>query len=300
MAGRTFELTPKKLAVGAIMTASGAVLWGINGTVSKLLMESYGVDPMWVACVRQIIAGMLYFAFAAITTPKLLTGMLRERKNYPMLVAVAIICVLVIQVGYLQAIHWTNSGTATVLQNFSLLFVLAYVCVRGRRLPTFVEAIGVTCAGVGIVLISTGGDLSSLSLPLPGLVWGLASAFGNAAMAILPLELIARWGAFSVNGVSFLISGFVLLPFVQPWNHMPQLDARGWLMLAFLAVVGTFMACGLFMAGVSIIGSMRGSLIGAIEPVVATITAVLWTGSVFSTAELVGLVLIVLMIILVR
>ena len=174
------------------------------------------------------------------------------------------------------------------------------MCVHGRRLPTVIETIGVILAVIGTVLIATGGNLSSISLPLPGLAWGLANALGNAAMAIIPLALIARWGAFSVNGVAFLISGFVLVPFVRPWAHMPQLDARGWLMLGFLVVIGTFAACGLYMGGVAIIGSMRGILIGTIEPVVATVTAVTWTGAAFSPADLVGLVLIILMVFLVR
>lgn len=300
MSERTFELTPRKLAVGTIMTVTGAVLWGVNGTVSKILMDSYRVDPTWVACVREIVAGLLFLACAGVATPKLLGGMLRERKNYPMLVIVALSSVLVIQVGYLQAIHWTNAGTATVLQSLSLLFVLLYVCVHGRRLPTVIETIGVILAVIGTVLIATGGNLSSISLPLPGLAWGLANALGNAAMAIIPLALIARWGAFSVNGVAFLISRFVLVPFVRPWAHMPQLDARGWLMLGFLVVIGTFAACGLYMGGVAIIGSMRGILIGTIEPVVATVTAVTWTGAAFSPADLVGLVLIILMVFLVR
>ena len=150
------------------MTVTGAVLWGVNGTVSKILMDSYRVDPTWVACVREIVAGLLFLACAGVATPKLLGGMLRERKNYPMLVIVALSSVLVIQVGYLQAIHWTNAGTATVLQSLSLLFVLLYVCVHGRRLPTVIETIGVILAVIGTVLIATGGNLSSISLPLPG------------------------------------------------------------------------------------------------------------------------------------
>ena len=247
------------------MTVTGALLWGVNGTVSKILMDSYRVDPTWVACVREIVAGLLFLACAGVATPKLLGGMLCERKNYPMLVIVALSSVL-----------------------------LLYVCVHGRRLPTVIETIGVILAVIGTVLIATGGNLSSISLPLPGLAWGLANALGNAAMAIIPLALIARWGAFSVNGVAFLISGFVLVPFVRPWAHMPQLDARGWLMLGFLVVIGTFAACGLYM------GSMRGILIGTIEPVVATVTAVTWTGAAFSPADLVGLVLIILMVFLVR
>lgn len=70
--------------------------------------------------------------------------------------------------------------------------------------------------------------------------------------------------------------------------------------VGFLVVIGTFAACGLYMGGVAIIGSMRGILIGTIEPVVATVTAVTWTGAAFSPADLVGLVLIILMVFLVR
>lgn len=106
--------------------------------------------------MREIVAGLLFLACAGVATPKLLGGMLRERKNYPMLVIVALSSVLVIQVGYLQAIHWTNAGTATVLQSLSLLFVLLYVCVHGRRLPTVIETIGVILAVIGTVLIATG------------------------------------------------------------------------------------------------------------------------------------------------
>lgn len=66
MSERTFELTPRKLAVGTIMTVTGAVLWGVNGTVSKILMDSYRVDPTWVACVREIVAGLLFLACAGL------------------------------------------------------------------------------------------------------------------------------------------------------------------------------------------------------------------------------------------
>ena len=164
-----------------------------------------------------------------------------------MLLLAALTCVLFVQVSYLSAIDWTNSGTATVLQTLNLLFVLAYVCIRGRRWPGLRESIGVALAFTGTVLIATGGDLSTLKLPLVGLLWGLADAACTAALSILPAKLVARWGNLAVNGIMFVISGLVLMPFVRPWASAPQLDWFGVLLMVFTVVGGTFGAYWLFL-----------------------------------------------------
>lgn len=213
----SFERTPKAMLLGAVLVLLGGVLWGINATVSKLLMADYHADPLWIACVRELAAGALFLACAGVRTPKLLAGAVRDRRSYPMLLFAALTCVLFVQVSYLSAIDWTNSGTATVLQTLNLLFVLAYVCIRGRRWPGLRESIGVALAFTGTVLIATGGDLSTLKLPLVGLLWGLADAACTAALSILPAKLVARWGNLAVNGIMFVISGLVLTPFVRPW-----------------------------------------------------------------------------------
>ena len=295
-----FERTPKAMLLGAVLVLLGGVLWGINATVSKLLMADYHADPLWIACVRELAAGALFLACAGVRTPKLLAGAVRDRRSYPMLLLAALTCVLFVQVSYLSAIDWTNSGTATVLQTLNLLFVLAYVCIRGRRWPGLRESIGVALAFTGTVLIATGGDLSTLKLPLVGLLWGLADAACTAALSILPAKLVARWGNLAVNGIMFVISGLVLTPFVRPWASAPQLDWFGVLLMVFTVVGGTFGAYWLFLAGVMGIGSMRGTMLGTSEPIAATISAVLWAGAVFTPTDFVGFVMIIVMVFLVR
>ena len=296
MAEKTFERTPKDLIIGIAMTLCGGVLWGVNATVSKILMGAYHASPLWIACVRELAAGVLFLTCSAIMTPKLLTGALRDRKSYPRLLATAIICVLLVQVAYLESINWTNSGTATVLQSLNLLFVLGVVCLRGRRLPGVREGIGVALAFAGTVLIATGGDFTTLKLPLVGLIWGAINAASTAAMVFLPVKLIERWGNFTVNGIAFLISGLVLLPFVRPWATAPQLDWLGVGLMAFTVIGGTFGAFWLYMAGVVRVGSMRATMLGTSEPVMATISAVAWTDAVFEPTDLVGFVMILIMV----
>lgn len=256
--------TPRRMAVGIACTLVGGVLWGVNGSVSKILMEQYGASPMWVACVREIFAGLVFLACGAIGSPKALRKAFTTVRDYPMYLVTALTCVTLVQVAYLFSIHWTNAGTATVLQTVNLLMVLGYVCVRGRRRPSAREVVGVALAFTGVWLLATGGDFGALSLPLPGLLWGLADAFACACLAIIPVKLIAKYGNFVVNGITFLLSGLILTPFVRPWAHVPAFDARGWWLLAFTVVVGTFVAFWLYMAGVVRIGSMRATMFGTI------------------------------------
>ncbi|MFC5222569.1 DMT family transporter [Bifidobacterium leontopitheci] len=282
------------------MVFAGGVLWGVNATVSKLLMADYQADPLWIACVRELAAGALFLACAGATTPKLLAGAVRDRRSWPQMLLCALVCVLLVQVAYLSAINWTNSGTATVLQTLNLLFVLAYVCLRDRRLPGLREGAGVALAFVGTVLIATGGDLTVLKLPLPGLVWGIVDALATAALSILPARLIARWGNLTVNGITFLISGVVLVPFVRPWADAPQLDGMGVALMVFTVVGGTFGAFWLFLGGMMRIGAMRATMLGTSEPVAATVSGVAWAGAVFAPTDFVGFAMILAMVFLVR
>lgn len=300
VATQSLEQTPKRMMVGVMYTLLGGALWGINGSVSKILMEGYHIAPLWLACVREIVAGLIFLGCAAVGSRHALAAAVKSVREYPMYLFTALTCVTLVQVAYLFSIHWTNAGTATVLQTVNLLMVLVYVCIRGKRKPTVKEIVGVTLAFAGVWLLATGGKVSSLALPLPGLLWGLADAFSCACLAIIPVMLIAKYGNFVVNGITFLLSGLLLTPFVQPWKDVPRLDVRGWGLLAFTIVVGTFVAFWLYMAGVVRIGSMRATMLGTIEPVMATITAVMWTGAVFTGTDLVGFALIIVMSFLVQ
>ncbi len=296
----SFSSDAKSILVGMALVLIGGAMWGCNATVSKLLMSNYSVDPLWLACIREFFAGLLFLIAGGIMSPNKLVGAAKDVPSYPKYLALALCCVLVGQVSYLQSINWTNSGTATILQSLNLLVVLAWVCIMSHRMPRKRETIGVALAFIGTVLIATGGNLSTLALPPQGLAWGLANAIATSALSIMPTAMIAKWGNFVTNGIMFLISGLVLCPFVQPWAHLPKFDVASVSMLLFTVVLGTFGAYALFMAGVMRIGSIRATMLGTIEPVLATVTAVLFTGVVFGTADLVGFALIIIMVFLVR
>lgn len=288
----------RRIRRGIVATLVGGTLWGINGTVSKWLMDTYAMDPLWLVCLRELTACWLFLGAAALTRQgrSQLAGVWRSPRDLLAILGVSLGAILFSQVAYLQAIDWTNSATATIMQSLGMVLVLAYVCVKMRRRPRRREALGVAMALVGTYLVATGGNPGQLSLPAEGLMWGLLCAAAAACLAVLPAGPMARWGNFTVNGLAFLVSGAILAAVYRPWEHMPALDAVGVAVLAGCVVLGTFGAYALYLQGVKDAGSMRASLLGTIEPVTATLATVVWLGTSFSLPEVAGFGLIIAMV----
>ncbi len=160
---------------------------------------------------------------------------------------------------YLLAVRLTNAGTATVMQCFQLVIIMVYTCIVTHRLPRRRELAGVILAFAGAFLIATGGDPSTLVIPPEGLAVGFISAVGAACMSIVPTKILPIYGSSIVTGSAMFASGVVISVFVRPWESVPAFDASGWIALAILIVVGSFLAYNLYMQGVKDIGSVRAT-----------------------------------------
>lgn len=295
------EITPdnkKKIYRGMLFVLIGGASWGAFGTAAKYLLDAYHVDPMWLIDIRELFACWLFLGTAFVFDRKNLTTVLQCPQELSKIFVVSIFAILFSQVAYIYAVNATNSGTATIMQSLGMLGVLAFVCVIGRRWPRRREILGIVLALLGTYLLVTGGNPGTLNLPTSGIFWGVMCAFAQAALSILPKPLMEKWGSFTVNGLAFLFSGTLIAVFYQPWNHMPQLDTFGILLVVIGVLVGTFLAFGLYLQGVKDAGSLRAVLLGTIEPVMATITTVLVLGTTFSIAELIGFALILAMVVL--
>ena len=125
---------------------------------------------------------------------------------------------------------------------------------------------------------------------------GLLCTVGAAGMALLPARILPEHGSTVVTGSAMLTCGITGCALVRPWVNMPQLGADGWLALAVLVIIGSFLAFMLYMRGVKEIGGMRAGLLGTAEPISATVTSALMPGTVFLPTDLTGFALIIAMV----
>ena len=248
--------------------------------------------------VRQILAGLLFMAVVVTRDRARLVKLWTTPADRKQLLLFTAFGLLFNQFCYLSAVRLTNAGTATVLQCLQLVIIMGYTCVIDRRMPRTREVIGIGLALGGTFLIATGGDPTSLNISPLGLAAGLMCAVSAACMAVIPAKILPEYGSPIVTGSAMLTAGVISCVFVQPWAHVPVLDAAGVEALAVFVVIGSFFAYMLYMQGVKDIGSVRASLIGTVEPVSATITSAVMLGTVFLPTDLIGFAMIIVMMFL--
>ena len=126
----TKEKNRQKL--GIFCCIAGGVGWGLSGTCGEALFSQYPIDTSWVTAVRMTVAGTLLLLFALAKHSLDFKALGKDKKGIMEIVLFALAGLALCQYAYLSAIKWTNSGTATVIQNLSIVFIAVYVCLTTR------------------------------------------------------------------------------------------------------------------------------------------------------------------------
>mgnify|MGYP000582803824 CR=1 FL=1 len=295
---RLNSASTRKMITGVLATLVGGSFWGFSGTSASFLFDTYHVDTLWLMSIRQILAGLLFMAVVVT----------RDRER--------LIKLWTTPADRKQLLLFTAFGL--LFNQFCYLFGRAPDERRNR------DGAPVPAAryhhGLRLRDRSPYAAYSRSHRHWPGSGWnlfnrhrrrphqpeylaawlaaGLMCAVSAACMAVIPAKILPEYGSPIVTGSAMLTAGVVSCVFVQPWAHMPALDAAGIEALAVFVVIGSFFAYMLYMQGVKDIGSVRASLLGTMEPVSATITSALMLGTVFLPTDLAGFAMIIAMVFL--
>ena len=284
---------------GVVCAIAGGTLWGFSGSCAQFLLSGYAITPMLLTSIRMMGAGILFLLFLLLRDRRRLAELLHDRRAVVQVAVFGIVGLFLSQLTYVIVIDYTNAGTATVLQCTSIVFVMLATCVMVRRLPRRFEIAGLVLACAATWLIATQGDPTTLVLPLPGLVWGIANGLAVAFYIVYPTRLLQRFGSAVVTGCGMFAGGVVACCVALPTATMPTLDAAGVAALAALIVLGSCGAFALYLQGVADAGPVRASMLGVSEPVAAMLISWLWLGTSFTGADIAGFLMMVAMVLII-
>lgn len=287
-----------KTARGILYTLSGGIMWGFSGTCGQYLFTYKQLDPAWLTVTRMLLAGMILLAAGFAGQRKAMFCILRHKRDLLQLIIFAILGLTACQYTYMTAISYSNAGTATVLQYLGPLLIMLVSCAAARRLPTWREAAAILLAVFGTFLLATHGNFHSLVIAPLGLSWGLASAVALMLYTMLPVKIIRRWGSTAVTGYGMLIGGIFLYLLTSHWTRQPAIDGEALLAVAAIVLFGTALPFTLYLKGVSMIGSVKASMIACVEPVAAALFSAVWLGTKFTAVDVLGLAAIITTVLL--
>ncbi|MFF8036296.1 DMT family transporter [Streptomyces sp. NPDC016626] len=278
---------------GTALLVLAGLLWGTGGLVGSLLASRTGLQPVAVAAYRLLVGGALITAYAAAagglrTVPRTRAAAAR--------VAVAGVLLAVYQTAYFAAVEATSVSLATLTTMVAIpVLVTVGSAALDRRPPTLRAAGSIVIAVSGLMLLldsptSTSGNRAA------GAGLALLAALGFAVLTLDRRAPLPGLDRDAMTGLGFLTGGLLLLPagLVSGMELPPRIDAVG--AVVFLGLVPTAVAYTSYFAGLHHAGAAAGVVAVLLEPLTATLLAVLLGHDRLGGAQILGAFLVLVSI----
>lgn len=286
----------RRPAVGYAMMITAALLFALNGTVSKVVLQS-GISPLELTQVRATGAFLAFALVLGVTRRKSLR---LSRRELPYLVVFGIAGVALVQWLYFVSISRLPIGIALLIEYIApiLIALWAWAVFKETIRRRIWVALALAIVGLAVVVEAWSG----IALDGLGVAASLAAAVAYAVY-VLMAEHAVRWrDPASLTAYGFLFAG-LFWAVVQPlWQfpvgrlddsvsllgHLERFSLPVWVLLLYVVVAGTMITFLLVAAALRHISATRVGIVAMLEPVAASAVAFLWLGESFGAAQLVG------------
>jgi drug/metabolite transporter (DMT)-like permease len=278
------------------MAATAAVLWGVNGGVSKTILAT-GLSSERLAQVRSLGAALALVAVLAVTAPARLR---LTRRELPYILAFGIAGLAFVQWFYFLALHRLAIGVALLIEYLAPLLVALWArffykeTVR-RRIWV---ALALSLGGLALIVNVFGGT----SLSTAGVLFALAGAFAYATYVLLAEHVVGDRDPVSLLAWGFLFAS-VFWAVLDPWWSFPThlltrtTSLEGnlaawhlpvWLLAALMILVGTVAPFFLLISALRHLPATRVGIVAMLEPVVGALVGWAWLSESLDGGQLVG------------
>lgn len=279
--------------LGVVLIIAAASAWGLGGVFGQYLFEQYHVDAPWLIMIRQIFAGIIFLGYLLLRGENIFR-ILQDKRDLKDLLAFTFLGLMGAQFGFYYTISLCNAATATVLQYIAPIFVIVWMAWKNRTFPELREIVGIFFALVGVFLIATHGSLDSVVLSPAALTIGIISAISLAFYTVMPFRLLQKYSTTLVIGWGQILSGGLLLFFVNPFNTTVAWDAASIASMVYLVLGATVFGYSVFLVGLKVVGATKASLISCAEPLASIIAMVWWLKTPLTFEDLLGMAFIII------
>jgi drug/metabolite transporter (DMT)-like permease len=278
------------------MASIAAVLWGLNGGVSKTILAT-GLSSERLAQVRSVGAAVGLVAILAVSAP----GRLRlSRRELPYVATFGIGGLAFVQWFYFLAIHRLAIGIALLIEYLAPLLVALWArFVQHDKVRRRIwVALAFALMGLGLIVNVGGG----VPLSTAGVMFALGGAFAYALYVLLaehvvgdrdPVSLLA-WGFLFASAFWAVAAPFWSFPvhrLTESTTLGGNLDAHHlpvWLLAVWMIVFGTIAPFFLLVSALRHLNATTVGIVAMLEPVVGALVGWAWLAESLSGGQLAG------------
>ena len=288
-----------KSSLSAILCVIAAsVLWGTTGTASAFIPD---VSPLAVGAFSMGVGGVLLVLNAK-------NNLLSDRQKLlskPSLLFIGSLCVAIYPLAFYSSMRLAGVAIGTVISIASAPFftvvmerLISNKRVTSRWVVSFIFGV------VGVIFLTLGKtqylDISAqANNRILGVLLGLVAGLTYATYSWTARQMIEN-GVNSKSAMAsmFGLSAILLLPSLLLTGGNLFLDAKHISVALYLAIAPMFFGYLLFGQALRVIEASKATLITLLEPIVATILAIIIIGETFSPIGWLGMSLMIICLLL--
>jgi DME family drug/metabolite transporter len=278
---------PKASRRGAWLILLAATLWGTVGVTTQALYHLTATNALSIGFFR-----------LALATPALTLGcfaligrrMFRVARRDLAVIALLGLMLALYQGCFFGAIALVGVAIATLvtLCTAPVLVALISAFLTGERPSCIViAALALAIVGVTLVVGFQPGARQQAVNPI-GIALALGSALGYALVALSSRAVAGRYHPLQINAIAFAAGALALLPAAALTGFVVTYPPAGWALLLYLGLVPSALAYGLFLTGMRSTPATVASVLTLVEPLTATILAVVLFGERLGALGLLG------------
>ncbi len=264
-------------------------LWSTSWVLIKIgLLE---LPPLIFAGLRYLLASVLLAAATLRHGPSRRELARLDRKSWLLLGALGLIMYSLTQGAQFVALGEVPAVMVSLALSFTPAFVaLLSICLLAET-PTRIQWLGTLVLVTGAVLYT------GLTGPGPGQTFGVVIAFlgmaANGAAALLGrfVNRSERHSPLVVTTVSMSVGSLALVAAGLAIEGLPQLDAKSWAIVGWLAVVNTAFAFTLWNHTLRRLTANESSVINNTMLIQISVLAWVFLGEALSTRQIVAVLI---------
>ncbi len=259
------------------------LMWGGSLPATKVALESFG--PFTLAAARLVLAGVLFVMAAG---PAALAK--TPRQDAAQMAILGVLGFAAVQVFQALGAGRTSAASATVLASTGPVWIALLAPLVLHERPTVTTFGGVLLALFGVAAIT------GIDSPEPqGAFIVLASSVAYALYTVMGKQLAQRRSPLQFCAISCLGGAVATLP-LAIWEitsqGVPRPTPEGWALLAYLAILVTFVGFAIWFWGLRALPAARAGALIFLQPLSGLAMAVLLLGDRPTPTFAVGCVLV--------
>ena len=262
------------------------LFWSLNYIIGKVALREF--PAVLLTCIRTTFAG-------AFILPIYLwreRGKHRAwtRRELGGLLMLGIFGVVANQFFFVVGLASTSVVHASIVVTLMPILVLLLAAFLGQERITARKVLGMVIAatGVGVLQLEKGGGSGATLL---GDFIVFLSDVSLAIFTVRSKQLMKRYGSLTINSVAYIGGALAMAPFTLwlSWRYgLARASAGAWWSVAYMALFSSVLAYLIYNYALTYMPASRASAASYLQPLGATLLAVLLLGESVTTALAIG------------